>query len=101
MCVIDLLQERYLWVDSICILQDDEVKRPEQLENMASIYGNASVTIIAVQGADARYGLRGSRGFSQPKKLDQEVFNLTKGTNLIERLFHDPDSIEYTCPSVR
>lgn len=97
-CVVTLFQKRYLWVDSLCLLQDDEAKGREQLDNMFSIYGNASVTIIAAQGADAQFGLRESRGISQPRQLNQEVCNLTKGEKLIERLFHYPDSIEYPGP---
>lgn len=30
-----------------------------QINNMASIFVNASITIIAKQGGDANYGLRG------------------------------------------
>ncbi|KAK4446311.1 heterokaryon incompatibility protein-domain-containing protein [Podospora aff. communis PSN243] len=49
---------RYLWVDRLCIVQDDELHKPIQLAAMAAIYGNALVTIIADNGDDEE-GLSG------------------------------------------
>jgi hypothetical protein len=37
----------YLWVDSICIVQDDEQDKLEQIPKMSLIYANAVVTIAA------------------------------------------------------
>jgi len=34
MCVVDLSHERYLWVDFIYILQDDEVKKQERPKHL-------------------------------------------------------------------
>jgi hypothetical protein len=82
--VVGLLEERYLWVDALCIVQDDESTRHDQLNNMASIFATASVTIIAMQGSDANYGLRGLRGISQPRKVIQRPFRLAKGHQVIE-----------------
>ncbi|PMD22544.1 hypothetical protein NA56DRAFT_570240 [Hyaloscypha hepaticicola] len=54
-----------------------------KIKNMASIFTNATVTIIAMQGADANYGLRGLRDISEPRNLVQEVFTLEKGSSVI------------------
>lgn len=81
--LLGLLEERYLWVDVICIVQDDDEARHDQIKNMASIFTNATVTIIAMQGADANYGLRGLRDISEPRNLVQEVFTLEKGSSVI------------------
>ncbi|KAI4641176.1 hypothetical protein J4E93_008055 [Alternaria ventricosa] len=40
------LKEIYLWVDCLCIVQDDEKTR-EQVDHMGDIYSGASFTIIA------------------------------------------------------
>ena len=101
MRVVELIQERYLWVDSLCILQDDHSTRQMQLNNMSAIYAKACVTIIAAQGSNAEYGLRGFRDFSRPRELDQEVWRLTKGEKLIERQFSEPDTLEKDSPWYR
>ena len=52
MAVTRRLGYRYLWVDRLCIVQDDDVHKPAQLAVMAAIYGNSSLTIIADSGDD-------------------------------------------------
>ena len=37
---------RLLWIDAICINQDDTVERSEQVNKMASIYGSAHLVIL-------------------------------------------------------
>lgn len=53
----------YLWVDQLCILQDItlEEKTPH-LNAMGAIYNHACVTLVALAGADANYGLPGVGG---------------------------------------
>ena len=61
--VIRYLGYRYLWVDSLCIVQDDPTDWREQLPQMVSIYSNAAVT-IAASGAKDAY-----EGFLKPRAL--------------------------------
>lgn len=66
--------ERYLWVDSLCIVQDDVVHKQDQLNRMSSIYANAYATIVAAAG-EAQDGLRGIKGRTEPfKRRAQEEF---------------------------
>ena len=67
--LIDQLGIRYLWVDSLCIVQDDHQSKHEQIQAMAGIYANAYVTIIASNGWDANHGLRGIQGITEPRHL--------------------------------
>ncbi|KAF8854643.1 HET-domain-containing protein [Acephala macrosclerotiorum] len=69
MGLVDLLGERYLWVDRLCICQDDEETKASQIDIMGDIYGNALVTIIAASGWDANHGLRGIKGVTEPRDL--------------------------------
>ncbi|KAI4863372.1 heterokaryon incompatibility protein-domain-containing protein [Hypoxylon rubiginosum] len=50
---------RYLWVDSLCILQDEDHDKLRSLPHMDSIYSCASLVIIAAAGKNAQAGLPG------------------------------------------
>ncbi|RDW75474.1 hypothetical protein BP6252_06616 [Coleophoma cylindrospora] len=49
---------RYLWVDSLCIVQNSKRSWDLNARMMNLIYGNAHLTICAADGADAWDGLR-------------------------------------------
>jgi hypothetical protein len=51
------LQIRYLWVDSLCIAQDDDLMKSIHINHMHTIYQRASVTIVAAAGEDSNGGL--------------------------------------------
>jgi hypothetical protein len=55
------MEERYLWVDSLCIISDDPQDKATQIPAMTSIYGCAALTIVAAAGRDATHGLPGIR----------------------------------------
>ncbi|KFA68740.1 hypothetical protein S40285_09144 [Stachybotrys chlorohalonatus IBT 40285] len=57
-----LLGERYLWVDSLCIAQDDNEFLMDHLGRMASIFAHAQAVIIPVDGANADSGICGLKG---------------------------------------
>ncbi|KAK1759906.1 heterokaryon incompatibility protein-domain-containing protein [Echria macrotheca] len=63
------LQCKYLWVDSLCLLQND----PDDLERgigiMDNIYENAWLTIIAANGHNADAGLAGIQEYSRDEIL--------------------------------
>ena len=63
----------YLWVDSICIKQDDDSNRQTEIQNMDNIYGGASLTIIAASGDGADAGLPGARKASRKATQRMEV----------------------------
>ena len=59
---IDLVRnlgERYLWVDSICIVQDSSDSWELNAAKMDRVYGNAYLTVCAADDPDASAGLVG------------------------------------------
>lgn len=48
---------RYIWIDSLCICQDDVKDWERESARMAAVYSNAYVTIAATGGPDASHGL--------------------------------------------
>jgi len=71
--LVNLLGERYLWVDRLCIVQDDSESKHSQLALMGNIFQSAYFTIIAANGWDADHGLRGIRGVTEPRQLSSEL----------------------------
>ncbi|KAI1145067.1 heterokaryon incompatibility protein-domain-containing protein [Nemania diffusa] len=67
--VVDKLGEHYLWVDAVCIFQDDLSQKMQMIGIMDSIYRQAVLTIIAAGGDNSDSGLGGlqpgSRNFEQ------------------------------------
>jgi hypothetical protein len=57
--LVSQLGERYLWADSLCILQDDAADVVRQTANMDVVYSHAVFTIIAAAGDNADAGLPG------------------------------------------
>lgn len=64
------LRQRYLWVDRLCIAQEeqDSTSTKEQIDAMGRIYNAAEFTIVALTGDDAEHGLP---GVSAPRSFTQ------------------------------
>jgi hypothetical protein len=76
---------RYLWVDRLCIVQDEPTHLREQLQQMASIYANSYFTIIAADGYDANYGLPGVDSDSSPRSYEEISFEFTANFKMIQK----------------
>jgi heterokaryon incompatibility protein (HET) len=84
MRLVMLVGESYLWVDALCIVQDNDRMKYAQLKAMPSIYANASVTIIAAQGKSANYGIRGIPYGTAPRDLQRSILEFLPGSQMVE-----------------
>ncbi|KAH8666977.1 heterokaryon incompatibility protein-domain-containing protein [Xylariales sp. PMI_506] len=83
------LGERYLWVDTLCLVQDDADDVALGIELMNSIYQGSYFTIVAASGTDADAGLPGVG--SSPRSCraqdisidDTEVFSPDLGLTIL------------------
>ena len=72
------LAEQYLWVDGLCIIQDDENDKEEFISQMDSIYALATVVIVAATCIDANSCLPGVRPGSRHQ--EQDLFRIRNVT---------------------
>ena len=67
-------EERYLWIDSLCIEQDNELDKRNQTGMMDRIFGNALLTIVAADAENADVGLGGvERGSRHIHQISEEI----------------------------
>lgn len=50
--MVEAMGERYLWVDSPCIIQDAKDHKHDQISQMDSVYSQAIVTIFPLSSKD-------------------------------------------------
>ena len=74
-----LLDVDFLWVDCLCIVQDDPIHAASQINSMASIYSKSYLTLCAADGVDADSGLLGIRQCSPPRNVQQDILAFGDG----------------------
>jgi hypothetical protein len=82
---IDLLRAldlRYLWIDGLCLIQDDADDVTLGVSMMNSIYHGSYFTVVAAAGQDANAGLPGlQQGFERSGRK-QNIVKLPSGLQL-------------------
>ncbi|KAK8121408.1 hypothetical protein PG999_005528 [Apiospora kogelbergensis] len=99
--------EKYLWVDRLCIVQDDLASKMEQIQNMDAIYRSATLTIAAALNNNDGTGLPGYK--NRPRYPNPSVPRVctTRGWTFQERLlsrriiFVTEHEVRFECPEAR
>lgn len=65
---------KYLWVDCLCIVQDDLENIGRWLSAMTSIYANAYLTVIAADSEGAEQGIRGISPDTETRMIPLHTF---------------------------
>lgn len=92
-----LLGFDYLWVDALCIIQDDAADQQIQINNMHGVYKTAFVTIVAASGEHSDAGLpglrAGTRHYEQRTTIVVGPTNQDPGMSLVTSVKSLPQSL--------
>lgn len=83
---------RYLWIDSLCIIQDSAEDWAEESKNMGLIYRNSAVTISATASKGSKHGIINQDVQEDPTPPLPASVRVSKGSaDTITVLRQDPD----------
>jgi Heterokaryon incompatibility protein (HET) len=69
-----------IWIDSFCIIQDDQLNWREQAAHMATIYQNSYITLVATASLNSEAGCFWDSDASYERTFSVEhVFSQSKG----------------------
>ena len=88
--VCQKLGEQFLWVDQLCIIQDDDADKKDQIERMGSVYAAAHFVIVAACSTSMQSPLAGVRQDRQVLQVETKH----SGLQLIVPLPHPSTDIQ-------
>jgi len=89
LCITRELSLRYIWIDSLCIVQDDTDDWAVQSSQMSSIYGGADIVISATRSAI------GDNGILHTRPAQVEVEKVMVRPRLLHDIFVDPNASKF------
>jgi len=94
------LGETHLWVDALCVVQDDPSDLAIQIPQMDVIYANAAFTIVAASGDSAEAGLARHNRHVKSGRITSHP--LSESLTLVSRRYEDfHDSVFGMSPWMR
>ncbi|ESZ96631.1 hypothetical protein SBOR_2998 [Sclerotinia borealis F-4128] len=92
--IVRALGLRYISIDSLCIIQDDDDDWRKQSVLMADVYSNSYLNIAATGSSDSRGGCFGSRtvkyGISKSLDIAPQLISLETGQQSSENIYVRP-----------
>ncbi|KAI2467007.1 HET-domain-containing protein [Annulohypoxylon bovei var. microspora] len=94
--VVRSLGLRYIWIDSLCIVQDDSDDWVREAEQMGKVYGNAELVLAAAVASSANDGFLRDRpviyGGRVSFKLNTEPDPIESDYRLVTHFIHQENS---------
>ncbi|KAI1097822.1 HET-domain-containing protein [Jackrogersella minutella] len=78
---------QYIWIDSICIVQDDEADWEKEASRMSSVYSNAFATIFADRAAHSDDGIFQNKRDRKTPRYVRTLQYQDKGTGTTVNVF--------------
>lgn len=75
--------ERYLWIDVLCIVQDDLSQKMEQIRQMDIVYGSSALTLVSYSALSAADGLPGVQPFNLLLRMKQRILGTDFETDFL------------------
>ncbi|KAL7928817.1 heterokaryon incompatibility protein domain-containing protein [Trichoderma chlorosporum] len=82
--IAEELGYQYIWIDALCIIQDDKADWARESSKIADVYSNAELTIVAGRCENSLKGFLGQtiRPRLPPSRLAYNAFNTTTADGL-------------------
>ena len=85
------LNYRYVWIDALCIVQDDSTDMASQMQCMGTVFSSAHLVVVSTAGSVQA----GIPGVTSARTRHQEVFT-THNFGLVERPLAYNDAVIWT-----
>ena len=89
------LGQKYLWVDRLCVIQDDDDDKKNQIEAMGNIYSSADLVLLATYGDSMEFGIPGVGHLRKLVQHQEDILGL-RITNVIREVEDDPLDMWHT-----
>ncbi|PMD12259.1 HET-domain-containing protein, partial [Hyaloscypha hepaticicola] len=92
---------KYLWIDSLCIIQNSPEDWDREAATMASVYGNAAITICAEAAANSQCGIFKSannrRGIDVRLPANNRAWVLQESLLSPRVIIYTADQVKWSC----
>jgi len=92
---------RFLWVDSLCIIQDSAEDKIHEISEMGDIYKNANITIVAANASTFEYGFLLERPTPELCPIPIQLGPNVSGTAYLDKYGFDHQIDEFDEPLFR
>ncbi|KAE9379603.1 HET-domain-containing protein, partial [Stipitochalara longipes BDJ] len=82
---------RYIWIDALCIIQDDPEDKAKQISQMGKIYKDATFTLMAASASSVSEGFLGNAKVDAPDaKLPFHIDKDSFGAVFVRSCYNNP-----------